>query len=193
MIQITDPRFFFGVASVHCGIECCNRRFDGGPFPLAILVLGCACLKAAFVGVGARISDILVAVCLGKEDAKTDTARDFGIGCVETLRSSDIGSQVDNIGEWGVRVLRIGWRRLHDGEESQILVDNWFIVGIKVGRRNSKFIWPANSRGQQVAKVFVVAHDVEASEIEGLSRPVRQLFMRIDLRAPFAQDELKTV
>ena len=84
--------------------------------------------------------------------------------------------------------LRVGGRRLHDGEEIRVLVDQRLVVGIEIGRRNFELVGPADPRRQRVGEVLVGAHHGDAGEIERLSRQVRQRLLRVDLRAALAQD-----
>ena len=193
MIQIADPRLFLVVARAQRGIEGRNRLLDRRPFPLAVLILGHAGLQASLVLVRARIADVLIAVGLGKEHAQADTARRLGIRRIEALGARNGGSQVDNVLERRLRVLRIGGRRLHDAEEIGILIEQRLVVGIEIRRRNSEFVGPADLGRQRVGEILVRAHHGVACKIERLSRQVRQRLLRIDLRAPLAQDRLEVV
>ena len=83
-----------------------------------------------------------------------------------------------------------GWR-LHDVEELPVLIDQRFIVGVKVFWRNSEFIGPSDFGRKGIGEVFVCTHHVDACKVECLSRQVRKPLIRIDLAAPFAQDRLK--
>src|SRR3954447_10423362 len=108
MIQTADPRLFPVVASAQRGIEGRDRAFDRCPFSLTVLILGYTGLQTSLVRVRARIPHVLVAVCFGKEQAEADTARRFGVGGIQALGAGNNGSQVDNVMEWCVRLLRIG-------------------------------------------------------------------------------------
>ncbi len=72
-----------------------------------------------------------------------------------------------------------------------VLVEQRLVAGVKVRRRDSVFVGPADSGRQRVGEVLVRAHHVVACKIERLSRQVRQRLVRIDLRAPLAQDLLE--
>ena len=170
------------------GIEGCDGLLDGRPFLLTNFVLGYPCLKTSLVSVRARIADVLIAICLGKEDGQTDTACDFGMGRIEAFNPRNCGPKVDNVFKWRIGFLRIGGRRLHDAVKIFILVDKRLIVGIEICRRNFVFVGPSDSGRQHVGKVFVRAHHGDAGKIECLSRFIRQLLIRIDLCAPLPQD-----
>src|SRR5215469_9374225 len=138
MIQIADPGLFAIVASDQ------PRRFyrllECGPFLLTGSVFRLTCLQTSLVCIRSRISDILLSVSLSKEQTQADATCHPGVCAVESLGSRNGGSQVHNVLEWSSRILRVGWRRLHDLEELAILVDQRLNVGIEVRRGNSKFI-----------------------------------------------------
>src|SRR6266487_4970168 len=110
---------------------------------------------------------------------------------IKTLGAPDIGSQVDNVFDWSVRVLRVDGRRLYDPEEIGIFIEQRLIVGIEIRWRNSEFIESSDFGRQRVGEILIRADHVVASKIERLSRQVRQLLIRIDLRAPLTQDRLE--
>src|SRR5208282_5254806 len=131
--------------------KCSYRLFDRCPFLLTTSVFRWTCLQTSFVPIRARIPYVLLAICLRKEEPQADTACRFSICCIKALGLRNSDSQVDNVSEWSIRVLRVGRRRLHDVEEIPILIDQRLTVGIKVRRRNSEFIfrsWVSNLRLQ---------------------------------------------
>src|SRR5207253_5991972 len=135
-------------------------------------------LETSLVCIRARIAYILEAVGLGKEDAQTDTARDFGMRRVETLGAGNGGCELDHVVEWSVRALRIGGRRLHDLEQRLVLLEKRLIVGIEIRRRKSESVRPADSGGKRVGQIFIGAYHVVAGEIERLTRQIRQRLLR---------------
>src|SRR5207248_3488399 len=88
----------------------------------------------------ARISNILIAICLGKEEAQADATGNFGICRIEALGARDRGTQVNDIIEGCIRSLRVRGRRLHGVEQTQILIQKGLVFGIEIGWRNSKFV-----------------------------------------------------
>src|SRR6516165_10828637 len=114
VIQVACPRLFLVVTRDQRGIESRDRLFDGCPLPLAVLILRYARLQASLVFVRPRVPNVLIAVCLGEEDAQADTTGDVGICRIEALATSNGRSQGNDVVEWSSRALRIGWRRLHD-------------------------------------------------------------------------------
>ena len=108
----------------------------------------------------------MIAIRLGKKNGQTDTACDFGMGCVEAFNPRNCSPKFDNIFKWCVGFLRVGGRRLHDSEKIFILVDKRLIVRIEVCRRNFVFVGPSDSGRQYVGKIFVRAHHVDAGKIE---------------------------
>ncbi len=150
-------------------------------------------MQTSLVPIRARVPHVLIAISLGKENAQADATCHFGISRIEALGSSDSGSQRDNVMKWSIRVLRIGGRRLHDFEEICILIEQRLIVGVEVCWRNSEFIGSSDFGRQRVGEILIRAHHVVASKIKRLSRQVRQLLIRIDLRTPLPQDRLKVI
>ena len=169
-------------------VEAGDRFSHRRPFLPADPILRYAGLKAALVFVGTRVADVLVAVGLGKENAEADAARDLCIRRIEALGARDRGGQVDDVVKRRVGVLRIRGRRLHDGEEILVLVEQRLVVGIEIGGRNAEFVGPADSCRQQVGEVFVRTHHGDAREVESLSRKVRQRLIGLDLRTALVQD-----
>src|SRR4051812_30276164 len=111
MIQTADSRLFLVVASAQRGIDARDRAFDRCPFSLTVLILGYTGLQTSLVRVRARVPHVLIAVCLGKEQAQADATCRFGVGGIQALGACNNGSQVDDVIEWRVRFLRIGgWR-----------------------------------------------------------------------------------
>ena len=72
MVRAANPRLFFVVASDQRRIKGRDRLLDRRPFPLTVSIFGGARLQASLVRVRARIPDVLIAVCLGKEEAQAD-------------------------------------------------------------------------------------------------------------------------
>ncbi len=87
--------------------------------------------------------------------------------------------------------MRVDGRRLHEVEKFAVLIEQRLIVGVKVRRRDSEFVGPSDPGRESVGEVFVCAHHVVACKVECLSRQVRQPLVRIDLRAPLAEDRLE--
>ena len=69
--------------------------------------------------------------------------------------------------------------------------DQRLVVGIEIRGRNSKLVAPSDPGRKRVGEVLVRTDHAVARKIERLSRQVRELLIRIDLRAPLAQDRLK--
>src|SRR5262249_1650583 len=90
------------------------------------------CLQTSLVCIRARIPYILPAVGLGKEQPQADAACHLGICGIKALGSRNGDSQVHDILEWSVRVLRVRGRRLHEVEELPVLVKQRLSVGIEV-------------------------------------------------------------
>ena len=84
--------------------------------------------------------------------------------------------------------LRVRRRRLHDAEQRGVLLDQRLDVGIEVGRRHPELVGPPNTRRQRIGEVLVGAHDLDAREVDGLPRQVRQRFLGIDLRPAGGED-----
>src|SRR6202011_2828079 len=80
---------------------------------------------------------------------------------------------------------------LQDVEQLPVLIDQWFIVGVKIRWRNSEFIGPSDFGRNGIGEILVCTHEVDARKVEGLSWQVRKPLIRTDLAAPFAQDRLK--
>src|SRR5262245_51102980 len=116
MIRIAHPRLFLVVARAQCGIKGCDRLFNRRPFRLTTLIFGYARLQTSLVLVRARVPHVLIAIRLSEENAQADATRDFGICRIEALGSTDGGSQLDNVLNWSIRVLRVAGRRLPDLE-----------------------------------------------------------------------------
>ncbi len=190
-IEIAEPRLLLVVARDQRGIEGRDRRLDGGPFPQAVATFGRTCLQASLVGVRASVPDVLLAVGLGEEEAEADAAGDVGPRRVEALGARDGRPQRNHVVERRARGLRAGGRCLHDLEQAQVLVDQGLGRGIEIGGRNAEFVGPADPRRKRVGEVLVGAHHRIAGEIERLPGQARQRLMRVDLRAPLAEDRLE--
>jgi len=191
MIQIASPRLFLVVAQAQCWINGCYRGSYHCPLGSTVAIFGWAGLKTSLVFIRASIPHVLIAIRLGKEQPQADTACCFGIRSIKSLGSRNDSCQIDNVLERCIRFLRIGGWCLQDIEKSPVLVDQRLFVGVEVRRRNSEFIGPPNFGGNGIGEVFVCAHHADACKIECLSRQVRQRLLRVDLRAPLAQDRLK--
>ena len=122
---------------------------DRRPFLAAVPVFGDAGLEAAFVGVRARIADVLMAVGLGEEQAEADAASNFRLRRIEALRARNRGAERDNVLERRVRFLRVGGRRLHQGEQRLVFIEQRLVVGVEIGRRDVVFVRPSDPRRQQ--------------------------------------------
>src|SRR5262249_2471174 len=148
-----------------------NRR----PFALADLIFRYAGLQTSLIGIRPRVSDILVAVGLGKEQSQADAPRHLGIRRIKTLSSCDSDTEIDDILEWRIGFLRIRGRRLHDVEECGILVEQRLIVGIEIGGRNPEFVWSSNFCRQNVSEVLLGTEHVISPKVERLPRQAWQL------------------
>ncbi len=73
-------------------------------------------------------------------------------------------------------------------EERRVLLDQRLDVGVEVGGRHLELVGPADARRHRVGEVLVGADDLDAGEVDGLARQVRQLLLAIDLRAPLGED-----
>src|SRR5207237_9775101 len=109
----------------------------------------------SLVSILARIPFVLTASCLGKEESQGDKTCRFSIRRIKALGSRNSHSQIDNVLEWSICFLRVDGRRLHEVEKFPVLIDQRLIVGVKVRRRDSEFIWPSNFRRESVCEVFV--------------------------------------
>jgi len=87
--------------------------------------------------------------------------------------------------------LRVDGRRFHEVEKSPVLIDLRLNAGVKVRRRDSKFIGPSDLGRKSVGEVFVCANHAVSCKVECLSRQVRQPLIRIDLRTPLARIDSK--
>ena len=188
MVEIAGSGLFLVVATAQRRIEGRDRPLDGGPLLLAVAIFGRAGLQAALVGVRPRISGILLAVRLGKEQAKADTAGDSGVSGIEPPGARDHCRQVDHVLERRIGALRTGGRRLHDVEQRLVLVEQRLIVGIEIGRRDSQPVGPSDPRRQRIGEILVGAHHLDTGQIDRLARQVRQRLPGIDLRAALAHD-----
>ena len=74
---------------------------------------------------------------------------------------------------------------------ARVLLDQRLDVGVEVGRRHAELVGPADARRQRVGEVLVGAHHLDAGEVDGLPRQVRQRLLGIDLRAPLGEDRLE--
>src|SRR5262245_40752494 len=95
--------------------------------------------------------------------------------------------------KWSSRALRVGRRRLHDAEESCVLIEQGLAVGIEVCGRNCTLVGPTDAGRERVGQILVRTDHGVASQIERLSWPVGQRPIGIDLRAPLAQDRSEVV
>ena len=75
-------------------------------------------LQAALVFVGAGITDVLVAVGLGKEKPEADAARSVRGRGIEPLGARNRPAQIDHVLEGRLGGLRARRRRLHDAESA---------------------------------------------------------------------------
>ena len=106
MVQIAGPCLFLAVASVSSGSKAAIEFFIAAHFLRPFWSSGTPVCKL-LVSVRARIADVLVAVGLGKEQPQADAACGFGVGRVEAFRSRNGGTQIDNVLERRIRVLRV--------------------------------------------------------------------------------------
>jgi hypothetical protein len=106
----------------------------------------------------------------------------------QALGARDRPAEIDDILEGCLGGLRIRRRRLHEREERSVFLDQWFDVGIEIGRRHIEFVGSTDARGQRVGQVLVSAHHLQAGEVEGLPRTIGQLLLSLDLSPPLGQD-----
>ena len=75
-------------------------------------------------------------------------------------------------------MLRVDGWRLHDVEELPVLIDQRFIVGIKVRRRNFEFIGPSDFGRNGIREIFVIG-DTASLDQDGRPLPgVAQVAMQ---------------
>src|SRR5258705_13373892 len=103
-----------------------------------MLIFEWAGLKTSLVFIRTRISHVLIAICLGKEDPQADAACRFSIGRIKALGSRNGNSQIDNVLEWRIRFLRVDGRRLHDIEKLSVFIEQRLEAGVKIPWRDSQ-------------------------------------------------------
>jgi hypothetical protein len=65
------------------------------------------------------------------------------------------------------------------------------LAASKICRWNFVFVRPSDSGRHHIGQVFVSTHHGNAREIERLPRQIRQLLLRVDLRAPLGEDRFE--
>ncbi len=102
MIQIANPCLFLVVAKAQCRIKGCYRLFYRCPLLSTDLIFGWARLQTSLVSIRARIPNVLIAICLGKEEPQADAARRFGVGRIKAPGARNRNCQIDNVLEWSI-------------------------------------------------------------------------------------------